>query len=437
MKIKIPFTGKTLYLGRDEVKAIKQRLGYGFYQNTFAEYAMNGGFRVGFDTLYMLYNQLVDVRRAITRISKAVAKEGYKFIDPNNPSKEGNLTEAEKVKMLLDSVQYPFARLKADWVRERHVAGNFYLQLEKNLAGQVIALRNIDPRTMSIVADKYGTVIKYIQRVAGQEPITFNPDEIIHWRLDTSTQNALLGVSPIEAIVLDGQAEIAAQSSNLVFYENNSVPAHLMIVEEDLSKEQYEELQKTIEQKYKGTKNAFKSGIIPFVKDIKTITPSQKDMQFIESRKFTTKKIVVAFGVDAFLLGYTDDTKYSNAAIIYKAFYEDTIRPEEVEFEDMVNKHLLPKLGITGIKFVIELSNYEDEKAVAEMTRADVLAGILTINEARAQRGLEPSENELANELMFNGFIIDDLGDEVKAIKDVVEKKKKLYEKNLNNLLDV
>jgi len=437
MKIKIPFTDKTIFLGRSEVKEAKQRLGYGVYMNTFQEYAQNGGFRIGFDTLYMLYNQLVDIRRAITRIAKAVAKEGYKWIDPKNPSKEGNLKEAEEANLLLNDPTYSFSKLKYDWVRDRHIAGNFYLQLEKNLNGDVIALRRIDPRTMSIIADKYANVMGYVQRVPGQQPIHFDADEIIHWSLDTSTQNPLLGVSPIESIVLDGQAEIAAQSSNLVFYENNSVPAHLMILNEDLTQEQYKELKDEIDSKYKGAKNAFKSGIIPFVKDIKTITPSQKDMQFIETRKFTTKKIVVAFGVDAFLLGYTDDTKYSNAAIIYKAFYNDTVRPEEVEFEEMINKHLLPKLGLTGIKFVIELSNYEDEKAVAEMSRADVLAGILTINEARAARGLEPAENELANELMFNGFIIDDLGQEVKAIKDVVEKKQKLYEKNLNNLLDV
>jgi len=436
MKIKIPFIGKTLYVGRKAVTDAKQRLVYGYYQNG-SMFGL-GGLRIDFKTLYELYNSLVDIRQAIKKISNATAKGGYRIVNKDDPEKDGDAKQTQIAKDFIDHPDLPFNKWKKRWTRDRHVAGNFYMQIQRSIGANADPIRPavVDPRTMVIISDKYGKVLKYIQRIAGQNKVEFDPDEIVHSVIEDSTKNPLLGSSPIEAIVIEGKTEIESQKSNFFFYENNSVPSHLLIVDPDLDKDQHQELKDEIDKKFKGAENKFKSGIIPYVKDIKTISPSQKDMQYLETRWFTTKKIVVAFGVDSFILGYTEKVQRGNADVIWRMFYENTIRPEELEFEEMINRDLFPKLGLDKIEIRINLSSYDNKKEVAEITRHDVVFGIITPNEAREARGLEPSDNELADELMFQGMILDDLGKEMEDTKTMIKAAILKKHKNAYNLLD-
>jgi len=436
MKISIPFTDKTLLIGKKEVQAAKQSLMHAYWQNTFSNIKSSAA-RIGFDTLYQIYNNVVDVKMAVRRKQNATAKEGFRFVDANNVNEVVTSESTIRVSQLLDNARMPFNVFVGITIRDLDVAGNAYWQIVKSKTGEVMGLKIVDPRTMIVVADKFGNVLHYKQRVGGNEDIQFEKDEIIHIVLDYSTYNPLLGASPIEAIVWDAKSELAAGMSNWVFYENNAVPSHLMIVEEELSPDQWQELKRNMDQQYKGAKNRFKTGIIPFVKDIKTITPSQKEMQYIQSRQFNTSKVVVAFGVDKFLLGYTEKVQRGNADVIKAMFYEDTIRPLEILLEQVVNNKLLPLLGFTDFLFKVNPSNYDNEDVVYKRTRDDVQAGIMTINEAREARGLDPSENELADELLHNGNLIDDLAAEAlapvtAALKDQVERKENL----LTNLLD-
>ena len=430
MKINLEIAGRQFIFGKNS-KADTQHLQYGFYQNIGG--ARNSGGRFDFSTLYNLYNRVVDIKQSIKKIQNAMAREGYEFVNRDNLLKQPDAGQAAIAQSFIDSPLSPFTKWNNIWTRDRHVAGNFFGHIEKNTTGQPLKFRPIDPRTMYVVADKYGNIIKYEQRIMGSESVSFQPEEIVHSVMDTSTINPLLGVSPIESIATEGLTELESQKSNLMFYENHSVPAHLLIVDGELTSEQYKELKAEIDNKFKGAENRFKSGMIPFVKDIKTIAPSQKDMQYLETRWFTTKKVVVAFGVDSFILGYTEGVQRGNADTIYKMFYENTVRPQETEFEEMINKDLFPKLGIDRILFKVKKSSYDNQQEVANITRADVLSGIMTVNEARKERGLEPSENELADELLFNGILLDDLANEMgavaqEAIKKVEERNRKIMQ---------
>ena len=436
MRIKIPFTRRTLAIGRKEAEASRQSVMYGSWFNTFADIVRNGGVRIDFDTLYTIYNNVVDVKQAIRKIQNAVLKGGWTLLNVNDQTKLPNAGQVAIANQFLDSSGFPFSVLKDLWVRDLDVAGNSYWLIRKNAGGGFLDLQPIDPRTMTIVSDKYGNVMKYIQSVFGSESQEFDPEEVIHSVMDYSTKNPMFGVSPIEAIVWEAKTEMSAQMSNFFFFENNAVPAHLLILEENLSDDQMKQLKDSLDDRFKGTKNRWKTGAIPFVKDIKAISPSQKDMQYIQGRAFSTKKVVVAFGVDAFILGYTEGIQRGNADVIYTEFYENTVRPYEQLFEETINSVLFPRLGLNEIKFVINQAKYNNDEVIANRTRQDVLSGIMTINEARQLRNLEPSDNELADELLFGGMLIDDLGEEVKEIAEEVKKKNDLRFKGIHNLLN-
>jgi len=95
----------------------------------------------------------------------------------------------------------------------------------------------------------------------------------------------------------------------------------------------------------------------------------------------------------------------------------------------------LPMMGLDDIEFSVLPSNYENPNKVAATTREDVKYGIITVNEARKRRGLEPSENELADELMFNGLPLDDLAPEVKRMFNIALKEREDAHSKMINLL--
>ena len=409
----------------------KEKLAYGAWQNNLFSKAYSG--RASLDMLYYIYNNVVDVKGAIRKIQDTTAKQGYVVTDLKGEPIKTNYVEASVIDSLYQT--NTFRAFMRDFVLDLCVAGNFYWLIQKNINGEPLSLQRLDPRMMSIAVDKYGTVVGYVQRNGAGDEIRYTDDEIIHDFMDTSTYNEVLGISPIEAIVTEAKTDLKSQESSLYFYENNAVPSHLLIVEENLTDDQYTRLSKDLKAQYGGVKNKFKSGIIPFVKDIKTITPSHKDMDYVATKMLNTQKIVVAFGVDKFLLGYTDGVQRGNSEDIKQAFYDDTVRAYEVLFEEVFNTKVIPSLGLKNVKLTIPQSSFKTNTELYDRTRQDVINGIITINEARETRGLEPADNDLADELLYNGMVLDDLEfeqtTELKAFKDHLERK----EKRITNLL--
>jgi len=394
---------------------------YGITNSIFAK-GYSG--RASLDDLYYFYNNVVDIKRAIGKIQDTVVNGGVSYYNKQNEEAKVNLANVSKIKSILEYSNED--KLYTDTVMDLNIAGNCYWLMLKNANGVVIGLQRLDPRTVSLFVNENGDVVMYVQSVNGVKK-AYDEKDIIHIVKDTSTYNEILGISPIEAIIKEAMTEIKSQDTNVSFYENGGVPSYLYILEENLNTEQYQALKEEIEKNYKGADKKFKSGIIPFVKDIKTVTLSQREAEYVATRTMSTQKIVVAFGVDKFLLGYTDAVQRGNSADIRQEFYDSTVRSYEFIFEQVMNRTLLPRLGINDIVYRINKSSFSTNIALIDSSRNDVINGVITINEARRIRGLEPSDNDLADELLIGGMLLDDLvfdqTAQVKEVKAKLEKK--------------
>lgn len=387
MAIRIPFTN--VIIGTVP-QGPKRGLAFGrFFKDASRDFT---GMRLSVDTLYNAYRTQGDVYACVRELREGIGRKGYEWVK----CETGEEVEMDDLDAILNA-QKSWRTLKSETVRDLKVAGNAFWALLKDVVtrSKVVGVQRLDPRTMAIVADEHGDVVRYIQRVGG-EVVTFEPSEIIHFKQDSDPQHEMFGFSPLESVLWDVRTDVAATLSNYAFFENDAQPAAYYILDDAMTVDQKRNAADQIEQQFKGVENRHKSGIITGVKDIKTVSMSQKDMEFLLGRQFATDKICAAFGVPKFMLGYTDNVNYQNSVSLLSMFAENTITPAEDEFADIITRELLPRLGIEGIEMKFNPQNLDEEKELEARALEELKMGILTPRQykVKTRQDLEP-EDEL------------------------------------------
>ena len=285
-----------------------------------------------------------------------------------------------------------FRQFKRRLIQDAEVTGNCYLHIEKNDAGAVLRLTFVDARTMTVVTDSYGDVVRWIQRYKGKT-VEFDPDEILHFKITDDPNSPVFGLSPLETMFWDVKTDLAAQISNFAFFENDAVPAAQYILDEDLSDEEVNKAIEKLEEQFRGAEKRHQGAVMKGVREVKVLAFSQKDMEFNVLRRFTTEKVCAGFGVPKSILNYTDEVNYANGQEQTKKFWEGTIEPLQEAVQEFFNTKLLPAIGVNDIKLKFETRKFDDQTQMENGQRSDLVLGIRTINEIREARDLEPFDS--------------------------------------------
>lgn len=362
------------------------------------------GYKLSYESLFYAYRNQSDIFSCIREWREAVGLGGYRFINPKDHEAPIADADTNELNSIFNYWQ-PWRALKSRIVRDLGVAGNAYCAITQNEARtNVIGLQSLDPRTMALVSDVYGNVQKYIQRV-GQNVIEFKPEEIIHFKIDTDPNHELFGFSPMETIIWEARTDLSAMMANYFFFENDAQPAVQYILEPNLSEEEADNAKKNITDQFKGVKNRNRSGILEGVKEIKTFNISQKDMEFLQGRRFTTEKICAAYGVPKFMLGYTDTVNNNNGTELKAKFYESTIQPLEELIAEVLNE-FLERIGMADrAKFEFKPQIFDEQQALEDRAMKLYAGGALTLRQLKMMLNMEitPEDEQNPN---FDAYIL-------------------------------
>lgn len=345
------------------------------------------GYKITVDSLFTLYRTSGDIHGCIRELKQAIGINGYRWIDPISGEITENATtqNADEVMTRLSSFEF----LKDRIVTSLKVSGNAYIELVKNMDGSaVVGMRCLDPRTMRMVIDKHGNVFRYFQQY-GPNVVEFQEDEIIHIITEPDPMHEAFGMSPMEPIIWEARSDIGAMLSNYYFFENNAQPSTVYVLDDNMGEEAAKDAMTFIKEQFSGTNNRHKPAIMNGIKDIKQVSLTHQEMEFLSGRKFATEKICAAFGVPKMMLGYTESLNYSNSEQQYKKFIQNTAKPEERKLADAINRLILPILGVQGATFEFIPTETIDELTMIQETRENAKSGLLSINEARTRLGYE------------------------------------------------
>ena len=114
-----------------------------------------------------------------------------------------------------------------------------------------------------------------------------------------------------------------------------------------------------------------------------------------------------------FMLWYTEDSNYSNGREQRKIYIEWTVKPYANDFENILNTLLLMFRPDIAQRYYVKCDNeqLEETQEYYESQRKDVERWILTRNEVRVDRWLEPIQEENADKLTTsrNDVLLEDI----------------------------
>lgn len=405
------------------------------------------GARIDVDALYTIWRNNTDVYSCVRKIRQTACLGGVFYFDPSDDTEETPASDIDK-NTVLDVMSYYYGdprKFKNEVYKHQLISGNTYIEKVRNLGGNPVGLRVLDSRTMSIVYNKQGIVLAYIQGaddfftgVGHEDVVLFEPDDIIHWKLEIDPDNEAFGFSWLEAAIWEARTDLAAMVSNYRLQMNDSTPATQYQLNDELSEEDEAAVVEKLRKYFKGPKNRGRSLAMKGIKEIKTVRLSPQELEFLQGRKFSTEKICSASGVPKVLIGYTEGVNYTNHEGQMQDFYDTTVIDYDLSYTELMNNDIIEQfLALSEkVKFKVKPPVFEARSTVWDRAIRAREAGLLTVNGALSMVGDDPIEEELHGDMGdriilgsgANARLLTDVGidpsyedDQLKAIKEAIE----------------
>lgn len=153
------------------------------------------------------------------------------------------------------------------------------------------------------------------------------------------------GLAPLSCLLLGVDTDYNAMLYNKKYFENDGTPGMVYTTDQMLNDQQYTRLKAEIIDKFSGVGNAHKGMILANGLKPSTYRQLNKDLQFLEGRKFTIAETAMVFGVPKEALQMYEDINYATSVTANRSFWEKTLMPMADMITDAINYMFLDKYG--------------------------------------------------------------------------------------------
>lgn len=263
------------------------------------------------------------------------------------------------------------------------------------LGGVVRMLLPIPPAWVSFDGNTPLWSSGYKITLAGQEWRIPDEDMIhIHGYNPTDPRR---GLSPMEALRRMLAQEEAQGRHQESFWRNNA--KHETVITRPAAAPKWSETARerfTAEwrKNYAGADNSGKTPVLEEGMDVKTVSVSAKDSEYIASRKFSLEEAAGVYHVSPPLIGLLDEANFGSLTAIYRQHLANTLAPWTVNIQEEFELHLLSEFESPDTSVYMEYNLQEKLRGFFE-EEASVLqtatgGPIMTRNEARGRWNLPP-----------------------------------------------
>lgn len=288
------------------------------------------------------------VHAIISRGSKAAAGvEWHLYRKARSGKKEDRVEVAQHAALDLWNQPNPF------FTREELVEAG---QQHKGLTGETwwVIARNprsplplelwpVRPDRMQPVPHPTEFLSGYMYTGPGGEEVALRPEDVIFIRTP-HPRDPYRGISPIQPLLNEIDANRYAAEWNRNFFLNSAEPGGIIEVPNGLSDEEFNELRDRWNEQHKGVANAHRVAILEHGKWIDRKL-SQREMQFVESSAASREVIREGLGFPKPMLGTVDDANRANMEAADVMFSRWLLVPDLRAIRGALNRKLLLLFG--------------------------------------------------------------------------------------------
>ena len=225
---------------------------------------------------------------------------------------------------------------------QAHLAlwGNFYAEIEYNMAGQVVGLWPLMPNQMTV--DRFGGQLFYNYQLPSGQKVRLQAYQILHVRGLGS--NGIVGYSPITLARQSIGLGLAAEKFGSAFFGNGARPGIVLEHPGQISEDAQKRLKDSWEQKHRGLENAHRVAILEEGMKIEEIGIPPEDAQFLQTRQFQVTEIARIYRIPPHMLADLTRATFSNIEQQSIEFVVHTLRPWLVRWERRINLSLLSQV---------------------------------------------------------------------------------------------
>ena len=269
--------------------------------------------------------------------------------------------------------------------------GAAYWAVERDESGMPFELWPLRPDRVRVVPDENEYIRGYVYRGPSGRSVPYAADEVVRLRY-FNPMDEYAGLSPIAPARMSVDMGQDALRGNKSGIENDAVPGVLFETELGFSDDQIEAFYKNWAIKHEGPKNKLRPGVLSPGMRASQVGFSPKDMEYLNTLRWTVEDVARAFNVPKPLLHDLERATYANIETTRRMFWETCIVPELKFFEEALREYLLPMFGEPSLVAEFDTSNIEalreSETERARRIKMYVSAGVMTVEEARAEIGL-------------------------------------------------
>ena len=352
---------------------------------------------IKFSDLRALADNYDLLRLAIETRKDQISKLGW-VIKPKDSKKQPD----NRCKEITDFFALPDKEHDWDtWLRmiveDNLVIDAATIYARKTLGGGVYAFEPVDGATIKRVITSDGrTPIApepaYQQILKGVPAVNYSNQELIYSPRNLRT-NKIYGYSPVEQVVMTVNIAIRRQISQLQYYTEGNIPEAIIGLPDNWNVDQVKAFQQYWDSIHEG--NTAQRRHARFITgDVKlqfTKDPMLKD----EFDEWLARIICYAFSLPP--TAFVKQMNRATANNAQETALEEGLLPLMQWIKNLINRLIVQFWGYTDIEFAWEDAKDVDPAIQANINQIYLNTGVKTINEVRAEIGLEPmSDEELA-----------------------------------------
>jgi hypothetical protein len=281
----------------------------------------------------------------------------------------------------------------ASWIRtiaeEMFVTDAVSLYCRPDRKGRIHGFEILDGATIAPRIDAWGRTprapdVAYQQILHGVPAADFSRDQLVYFPRNKRPGH-VYGFSPVEQVMLTATTLIRREQHQLAFYTDGNLTDGLFIAPPWVQDEKLPEWQRYWNTLYEGNPQARRHGMwVAHGTDFKPLKPPQLTDPFDE---FLARIICFAFSISP--QPFVSMMNRATAETAQETAMTEGLVPVLNYFRRLF-RMLFDRMGWGGIEMVPVEDRAIDAKTASAIDVADVQAGIRTVAEIRAARGLAP-----------------------------------------------